>query len=67
MLNYCLLTQSLTYEIKSKNVYEEFFQWKDLFDFSNYSKYSKVFDETNKKVIGKMQDEFGGVIVVELV
>ena len=29
---------SLTYEIKSENVYEEFFKWKDLFDFSNYSK-----------------------------
>ena len=67
MLNYCSLTLSLTYEIKSENVYEEFFQWKDLFDFSNYSKYSKVYDETNKKLIGKMQDEFGGVIVVELV
>ena len=31
-------TDSLTDEIKSKNVYEEFFKWKDLFDFSNYSK-----------------------------
>ena len=30
-----------------------FFNWKDLFDFSNYSKDSKFFDETNKKVIGK--------------
>ena len=29
-------TDSLTYEIKSKNVYKEFFKWKDLFDFSNY-------------------------------
>ena len=56
---------SLTYEIKSENVYEEFFKWKDLFDFSNYSKDSKFFDETNKKVIGKMRDEFGGVIVIE--
>ena len=60
-------TDSLTYEIKSENVYEEFFKWKDLFDFSNYSKDSKFFDETNKKVIGKMKDEFGGVIVVEFV
>ena len=60
-------TDSLTYEIKSKNVYEEFFKWKDLFDFSNYSKDSKFFNETNKKVIGKMKDEFGGVIVVEFV
>ena len=50
-------TDSLTYEIKSENVYEEFFKWKDLFDFSNYSKDSKFFDETNKKVIGKMKDE----------
>ena len=25
------------------------------------------FDETNKKVIRKMKDEFGGVIVVKLV
>ena len=31
-------TDSLTYEIKSEDVYEEFFKWKDLFDFSNYLK-----------------------------
>ena len=60
-------TDSLTYEIKSKDVYEEFFKWKDLFDFSNYSKDSKFFNETNKKVIGKMKDEFGGVIITEFV
>ena len=60
-------TDSFTYEIKSKNVYEEFFKWKDLFDFSNYSKDSKFFNEANKKVISKMKDEFGGVIVVEFV
>ena len=45
---------SLTCEIKS-----------DLFDFSNYSKYSKFFDNANKKVIGKMKDEYGGVIIDE--
>ena len=60
-------TDSLTHEIKSENVYDEFFKWKDLFDFSNYSKGSKFFDETNKKVISKMKDEFCGVIVVEFV
>ena len=58
---------SLTYEIKSKNVYQEFFTWKDLFEFSNYSKDSKFFNETNKKVIGKMKDEFGRVIIAEFV
>ena len=60
-------TDSLTSEIKSENVYEEFFKWKDLFDFSNYSKDSRFFDETNKKVIGNMKDQFGGVIVDEFV
>ena len=58
---------SLTYRIISKDAYEEFFKWRDLFDFSNYSKDSKLFDVTNKKVIGKMKDEFGGVIVDEFV
>ena len=38
-----------------------------MFDLSNYSKDLKFFDETNKKVIGKMKDEFGGVIVSEFV
>ena len=60
-------TDSLTYEIKSENVYEKFFKWKDLFDFSNYSRNSKFFDGANKKVIGKMKDEFVGVIVDEFV
>ena len=54
-------TDSLTYKIKSENVYEEFFNWKDLFDLSNYSKDSKSFDDANKKVIGKMKVEFGGL------
>ena len=53
-------TGSLAYEIKSENVYEEFFKHKQFFDFSNYPKESKFFDETNKKVIGKMKDKFGG-------
>ena len=60
-------TDSLTYEIKSENVYEEFYKWRDLFDFSNYSKDSKFFDESNKKVICKMKDEYGGVIIDELI
>ena len=54
-------TDRFIYEIKSKNVYEEFFKWKDLSDFSNYSKDSKFFNETNKKVIDKIKDEFVGL------
>ena len=60
-------TDSLAYEIKSKNVYEEFYQWKDLFDFSNYSRDSKFYDGTNKKVIGIMEDEYAGVIIIEFI
>ena len=51
-------TDSLTYEIKSKDVYEEFFKYKHLFDLSNYPKDSKFFDSANEMVIGKMKDEF---------
>ena len=67
MLNCYTDTDSLTYEIKSENVCEEFFKWKNLFDFSNYLKDSKFFVQTNKNVIGKMEDEFGGVIIDEFV
>ena len=35
---------------------KSFFKLKDLFDFINYSKDSKLFNETNKKFIGKMKD-----------
>ena len=38
-----------------------------MFDLSNYSKDSKFFDETSKKVIGKMKEQFGGIIVTEFV
>ena len=43
-------TDSLTHEIKQENADKEFYKWKDLFDFSNYSKYSKFFDDSNKNI-----------------
>ena len=60
-------TDSLTYEIKSENFYEKLFKHEDLFDFSNYPKDSKFFDKTSNKLIGKMKDKFGRVIVDEFV
>ena len=60
-------TDGLTYEIKSENVYKEFYKWKDLFDFSNYSKDSTFYDDTNKNVIGKMKDEYGGVFIDQFI
>ena len=29
-------TDSLTYEVKTEDIYEDFYKDKDLFDFSNY-------------------------------
>ena len=60
-------TDSLTYEIKSKDVYEEFFKHKHLFDFSNYPEDSKFFDQANKKVIVKMKDQSEAKIIDEFV
>ena len=60
-------TGSLTYEIKSEDVYEEFFKHKHLFDFSNYPNDSKFFDPINKKVIGKMKDVSEGKIIDQFV
>ena len=56
-------TDSITYEIKSKYVYEEFFKYKHLFDLSNYPKDSKFFDLANEMVIGKMKDEFKRILI----
>ena len=51
-------TNSVVYDIETDDVYEDLYEDKDLFDFSGYSKDSKFFDYVNRKVIGKMKDEF---------
>ena len=58
-------TDSLVYEIKTKDVYEDFYQDKNLFEFIDYSLNSKFFDPLNKKVIGEMKDEFKEKIISE--
>ena len=60
-------TNSLTYEIKSEYVCEDFYNDKDLFDFSNYPKDSKFFDPVSEKVIGKMKDGHKGKPIREFV
>ena len=57
----------LDYEIKTKDVYEDFYGDKNLFDFSDYPLNSKFFDPVNKKVIGKMKGEFKRKIISEFV
>ena len=46
---------------------KKLFKWKDLFEFSNYLKDSKFFDGTNEKVIGKIKDKYGGVIIDQFI
>ena len=58
-------TGSLVYEIKTENVYEDFYQEKNLFDLSDYPLDSKFFDPVNERVIGKIKDEFKGKIIGE--
>ena len=48
-------TDSLTYEIKSEDVYKEIFKHKHLFDFKNYledSNFSKIKGESEGNTIG---------------
>ena len=60
-------TDSLMYEIKTEDVYEDFSSNKQMFDFSNYSTKSKYYDNSNKLVIGKMKDETGSIVIEEFV
>ena len=56
-------TDSSLYEIKTEDIYENFCQDKNLFDFSDYPLNSKFFDSVSEKVLGKMKDEFKGKII----
>ena len=49
-------TDSLMYEAKTEDIFEDFSSNKDMFDFSNYSTKTKYHDDSNKLVIGKMKD-----------
>ena len=60
-------TDSLCYEIEANDVYKDFFNDRDKFDFSEYDKNSKYFDDFNKKVIGKFKDETHGIPITELI
>ena len=46
-------TASLVYEIKTDDNYEDFYEDKNLFDFSDYPQDSKFFDPVKKKLLVK--------------
>ena len=59
--------ESLMYEIKTGNVYEDFSNDKEMFDFNNYLTKSKRHDNSKKLVIGKIKDETACATIEELV
>jgi len=61
-------TDSLFYHIpQRKDIYEEFWVDRELFDNSDYPDSSKYFFKENKKVIGKFKDEAAGKPIKEFV
>ena len=60
-------TDSLVYEIRDGNVYEQCFKDKELFDFSGYDKDSVYYCDSNKKKLGKMKDKLNGNKIDEFV
>ena len=60
-------TDSLKYEIRTKDVYEDFSKYKGMFDFSNHSTKSKFHGDWNKLLLGKVKDETASVQIKEFV
>ena len=57
-------TNSLCYEIHGKKPLKQMYKYKELFDLSNFPKSSKY---ENKKIVGKMKDEYGGKSILKFV
>ena len=55
------------YEIKTEDVYKDFKNDKEMYDFSNYSNNSKYCYNSNKLMVGKIKDETAGVAIEEFV
>ena len=60
-------TDSLTYEIEAKDVYQDFWNHKEKFDNSDYPENSPYYNKENKKVIGKFKDEAAGIPITQFI
>ena len=60
-------TDSLTYHIRTEDIYSDFLGDRELFDNSDYPSDSKFYFSENKKVIGKFKDETAGVPIREFI
>ena len=60
-------TDSLCYHIRNQDPFEYMKNNKELFDLSGYNKNNELYNETNKKVIGKFKDESPENQIIEFV
>ena len=60
-------TDSLTYEIEAEDVYNDFWNDKDMFHNSDYLESSPYYCNVNKKIIGKFKDEACGIPITEFI
>ena len=60
-------TDILMYEIETEDVYKDFSNDKEMFDFIDYSTKSKYYDNHNKLVVGEMKEQTAGVLSDEFV
>ena len=59
-------TDSSMYEIKTEDVYEDFSEYAEIFDFGNFSSKLK-YDHSSKLIVGEMKDEISGAAIKEFV
>jgi len=60
-------TDSLLLDIQTEDVYKDMKEQSWLYDTINYPKDHPLYDDRNKKVLGKMKDECGGEPIEEVV
>ena len=60
-------TDSMIFNIKTKDIYKDMEEIIDELDTSGYPKDHPLYSEKNKKVIGKFEDELNGKIMNEIV
>lgn len=60
-------TDSLTYHVRTQDIYQDMKEMQDFYDTSEYPKGHFLYSEVNKKVLGKMKDETMGEPIAEFV
>ena len=60
-------TDSLVYQVFTKDLYVDLAAHREQFDFSNYPDNHPLHDNANRMVVGKMKDEAGSLVISEFV